>query len=362
MRLAEVQKQLEKQFGKNVMLRGDSAQAVALEIKRIPTGVFALDYATAGGLPMGRISLLSGGKGSGKSTVALKVIGQWMQATADRKKPPLAAWMDEEGVFDPRWAAACGVDVARLLVCRPAFGEEAVDVFIKWLAVSEIEVLGFDSIAAMVPAVELESSALDQQRGVGARMTNKFMRQVPALLNAWEREGAPRTVILLNQLRQKITGFGTAVPMTEPGGLGQIFSASIVIRSRRMKYEFEEEAHQKDATGPLYAVNTFKIEQSKVSPPHVEGEYRLGLRDAGLVHRAHADGWEAFMLRAQQTGYCHPVEKQGWGLGDASAPGALTARTKEALFEIVRTDPAIYRAEQAKLIAWKFRLVPVTPA
>lgn len=45
-----------------------------IDIVRIPTGVFALDYALGGGFPIGRVNLITGKKGSGKSTVCEKTV------------------------------------------------------------------------------------------------------------------------------------------------------------------------------------------------------------------------------------------------------------------------------------------------
>jgi protein ImuA len=68
-----------------------------------------------GGFRRGGLTELAGGPASGKTAAALALIGAL---------PPgeLAAWVDGRGELYPPAAAALGVDLARLLLVRPAVG------------------------------------------------------------------------------------------------------------------------------------------------------------------------------------------------------------------------------------------------
>jgi recombination protein RecA len=76
----------------------------------LPTGFAELDTALGiGGLPRGRMSELLSMPTSGKTTFALRTLAQ-AQALGDR-----AGYVDLPAIFDPEYAAWCGVDLADLL-------------------------------------------------------------------------------------------------------------------------------------------------------------------------------------------------------------------------------------------------------
>jgi recombination protein RecA len=239
--LALLMKEVEKQHGAGVIVRATHFKALVLP--RIQTTIFPFDLALGGGIPRGRISLFSGGKASGKSTVSLKTVARFQAMTAHLDPPPQAAWVDAEGVFEPDWALANGVDLSRLVVVRPSYAEQATDVFCACLSAREIELLVLDSIAALVPMVEIEKSAVNKQQGEQAQLVGKFVRRMVGAMNDWAQRDQPRTIILINQLRQQIGGWAPhgITPEIEPGGMGQIFAASVTVRFKRIKYEFVEE-------------------------------------------------------------------------------------------------------------------------
>lgn len=89
----------------------------------IPTGFPVLDEALGiGGLPLGRLSEIVGVPTSGMATLALKVIAEAQAAGPER----LAAYVDVEKLFDPDYAARCGVELPRLLVIRPYTVQQAL--------------------------------------------------------------------------------------------------------------------------------------------------------------------------------------------------------------------------------------------
>jgi hypothetical protein len=80
---------------------------------RHPTGHPALDVLLpGGGLPSGRIVAIAGAASSGKLSVALAAVAR---ATAGGD---CCAFIDTSGQFFPPSAAACGIDLDRLLVVR----------------------------------------------------------------------------------------------------------------------------------------------------------------------------------------------------------------------------------------------------
>src|SRR5690606_14742907 len=67
----------------------------------IPTGCPGLDEAIGrGGAPLGRLTLLHGAEGSGKTTIALQLVA------SVQRMGGVAIYMDKEYKLDPEYAAA----------------------------------------------------------------------------------------------------------------------------------------------------------------------------------------------------------------------------------------------------------------
>ena len=77
-----------------------------------PLGVDALDRGLAGGLPRGHVSEVVGPASSGRTSLA------WAAMAAATRRGEYVALVDTFDRFDPPTAAACGIDLARLLWVR----------------------------------------------------------------------------------------------------------------------------------------------------------------------------------------------------------------------------------------------------
>lgn len=86
----------------------------------VPTGFAGLDALLGtGGLPRGASVSLRGGRSSGKTTLALHCLAQ------AQARGGIAAYLDLCHAFDPLEAAARGVDLRWLIICRPVDADEA---------------------------------------------------------------------------------------------------------------------------------------------------------------------------------------------------------------------------------------------
>ena len=80
-RLAKLKEEINKKYkGNYVVLASDPS---AFEIQKLPTGVFALDVVSYGGVPKGRISILWGAYSSGKTSAALSLVGRAQRTCRD---------------------------------------------------------------------------------------------------------------------------------------------------------------------------------------------------------------------------------------------------------------------------------------
>ena len=238
---------IEKVYGKgSIMKLGDRP---TLDVDVIPSGSICLDAALGiGGYPKGRIIEIYGPESSGKTTLALSAIAEC------QKKGGQAAFVDAEHAIDPLYAARLGVNIDELILSQPDNGEQALEI-VDMLAASEaVDIIVVDSVAALVPQVELEGGMSDSNVGAHARLMSKAMRKLAGVLNK-----SNCTVIFINQLREKV-GVMYGNPEVTTGGRALKFYASIRIDIRKAEA-------LKEGEKILGNTVNIKVVKNKVAPP-----------------------------------------------------------------------------------------------
>lgn len=288
-----VMKELNKKFGEGVVMK--ASEAKALDITRIPTGSVALDIVTGGGIPESRITLITGGYSCGKTAVATKIVGEAQKLFRKRFEEGTegvekkCVWIDAEGAFDNEWAKKLGVDIDSLIVCKPEYGEQALDIADVMVKTDDIGLVVLDSIASLVPRAESDESMDKLFMGDTAKMNNKFFRKLSGGMNGRDMsiaEDKSPTLILINQIREKI-GVLYGNPNTLPGGKGQEFSASIMLELRRgdwIQFKMDKNGTQvEEVVGQWIKVTATK---NKTAPPRRVGEFRFFFSDTPYTFRA----------------------------------------------------------------------------
>ncbi|PPE04999.1 recombinase A [Entomoplasma ellychniae] len=218
--LKEALKAIEKNYGKEALIiYGEKSN---LDIQAISSGSFLIDQAIGiGGYPMGRIIELFGPESSGKTTLSLHAIAE------AQKTGKVAAFIDAEHSLDLKYARNVGVQIDKLLVSQPSYGEEALDILETLVKSNSVSLIIVDSVAALVPKAELEGEMTDQNIGLHARLMSKALRKLNGIISKTNT-----SVIFINQLREKI-GVMFGNPETTTGGRALKFFSSLRIEVRK---------------------------------------------------------------------------------------------------------------------------------
>lgn len=257
---------LNSKFGTNAVSIGfpKNLEGDVQGIERLPTGSFSLDIALGGGVPLGRFIEISGAYSSTKTTQCLHIISQ------AQKRGLVCALIDIEGTTDAAYASAIGVDFDSLIYSRPDGMEEALQMLLDLQRSGEVHLAVLDSIAAMSPNKEQETTMEDTVRmGIPQQLLGEYFRKYQANNNRLEREGRrPFTIIGINQIREKIGAYGD--PEYTPGGRAKGFACSVDIRLRRGDWISEGSGNNKEIVGQVVK---FKIEKNKTFKRMQTGEF-----------------------------------------------------------------------------------------
>ncbi|HIN96172.1 MAG TPA: recombinase RecA [Candidatus Marinimicrobia bacterium] len=248
--------QIDRQFGKGSIMRlGDDHPTLMDNV--ISTGALSLDVALGiGGVPRGRIIEIFGPESSGKTTLALHIVAE------AQKLDGYAAFIDAEHALDPEYSKRLGVNTEELLVSQPDSGEQALEITETLVRSSALDVIVIDSVAALVPRVELEGEMGDTHVGLQARLMSQALRKLTGTVSR-----SNTCVIFVNQIREKI-GVIYGNPETTPGGRALKFYTSIRMEIRRI-------ATIKDGTESVGNRTRVKVVKNKVASPFKMTEFDI---------------------------------------------------------------------------------------
>ena len=265
----------------------------------ISTGSTLLDYCISnrrgGGIPVGKLTEISGEEASGKSLVCAHL------ARECQNKGGVVAYIDTENAMNPEFAQQLGVDLNKMIYVQPGTIEEVGETIEKIIlmtrqkAKDKLVLIIWDSVAGTPSADEIEGNYDPNSRvGVAAKALAKMMRKLTQVL------GKERiALVFTNQLKVKI-GVMYGDPYTTPGGKAIPYHASVRVRLTRGSTEKE------DGDGDVTGVNTSaRVVKNRLGPPHRKSKFFIsfahGIEDIpSWFDRLHEEG-----MIEKRAGWCY---------------------------------------------------------
>ncbi len=249
--------EINKKYGMNSIKKIDSKDERGI-IDSISTGCYSLDKIFGcGGMPRGRIIDIWGQPSSGKSTLAMYLVGQI------QKNGGKAAWIDAEMCFSNEYAKKLGIKINDLLLSQPKTGEMALDTVEKLVSTGELDIIVIDSTAALVPEQELEDDIDKSTIALQAKLLSKGLRKITGIAAL-----SKTIIIFISQVRDKI-GFFVGPTQDSTGGKALKFYASVRLKVSKIKTLKNKEG--------VVIGNRLKIEavKNKVGLPFRKAEINL---------------------------------------------------------------------------------------
>lgn len=245
-----------KELGDNTAVLIDENYKVDVEV--IPTGIENVDNAMGvGGFPRGKISEVYGKEGSGKTTLCLHAIAHAHKLGLN------CAFIDTEHAVSFDRMKHLGVDTKKLVFSQPQSGEEALNLVEMMVRDGRFAMIVVDSVAALIPQVEVEKDMGESVMGVHARLMSQAMRKLTAPTNK-----SNTALVFVNQTRSKI-GVVWGNPETTTGGVALKFYASLRVR---MSYT----GMVKEGGVQIASKGKIQVVKNKLAVPFKEAEFTIG--------------------------------------------------------------------------------------
>lgn len=255
----------------------------------ISTGSSLLDLAISnrpnGGVPVGRITEITGLEGSGKSLVAAHLLAE------TQKKGGVSVLIDTEAAVSREFLTAIGVDLTKMMYLPMETIEDifqAIENIINTVRNNEkskLVTIVVDSLAGASTKVEMDADYdKDGYATTKAILLSKAMRKINNLI-AKERI----CLVFTNQLRTKMNAMTFADPWTTSGGKAVGFHSSVRIRLTNTGA-----LKKKDFGGVDMIVGNkvqAKVTKNRIGPPQRKASFEIFF-DSGIDNYS---GWVAVL-------------------------------------------------------------------
>ena len=205
-----------------------------------------------------------------------------------------------------------------------------------------VDVIVIDSVAALVPKMELEGEIGDQHMGLQARMMSQALRKLTATLSK-----SNTCAIFINQIREKI-GVMFGNPETTTGGKALKFYASIRMDIRRIGG-----IKGPENVGDVGSRVKVKVVKNKCAPPFQSAEFDI-LFNEGISHIGSLIdiGVERGIIDKKGTWFSYQTTRLGQGREAAREElknnPKLVEEIEAAIFAKLAAGPASQKTSLAK--------------
>ena len=230
----------------------------------VSTGCSVLDLAIANkpncGLPVGRITEITGLEQSGKSLLAAHVLAN------TQKKGGIAVYIDTEAAVSREYMQAIGMDIDKMLYVPL---ETMEDIFMTIESIIErarrtdkqkLVTIVVDSVMGATTKVEMESDYdKDGYATTKSIIISKGMRKITNMIARQKI-----CLVFTNQLRQKIGAMAFADQWTTSGGKALAFHSSVRLRLSSMG-QLKGKVHGVDIT--IGGKTKCVVQKNRMGPP-----------------------------------------------------------------------------------------------
>jgi len=199
---------------------------------------------------------------SGKTTLCLHAVAEAHRMGLN------AAFIDTEHGISFDRMKELGVDTKKLVFSQPDSGEEALNIVEMMVRSENFSIIVVDSVAALVPQVEVEKDMGESTMGVHAKLMSQAMRKLAAPVSKHNV-----ALVFTNQTRSKI-GVMWGNPEVTTGGVALKFYASLRVKMTYTGKIKDSSGQQVSSKGKLTVVKnklavpfkeaTFEINQSGI--------------------------------------------------------------------------------------------------
>lgn len=292
---AKMMGDLNKKYKADLLVTADADTA---DIHKIPTGILALDIALGGGFARGRVWENRGAFSAGKSSLALKILGNLQRTNRETGEPlqlwdnqlmvPLSdrlpgegfncIWVDTEGHFSKKHAELFGVDTSNLILIQTNESEAALDIIMEMTDTTRaIDLIVLDSIAQLASTEEIEKTMSESSRAQAANTFTKFFKKYGALASDFKsskgEKGHFPMFLALNQIRDSQNMY--APQPTSPGGKALAHANSL-----RSKMHVVSKGTIFDAAETSIAQTVcVDFDKNKTGGPRMAVEFMLAMRE-----------------------------------------------------------------------------------
>jgi recombination protein RecA len=274
-----------------------------------------------GGVPLGRLTIVHGGEGSGKTTLALMLAAE-VQAMGGA-----CVYFDKEYKLDPDYAAKLGVDIDRLVISQP----DTLEQVIQGIKATIKHTMTIRKKTGKRRPILIILDSLNATQSLESMKAVEGKKRYPAEAMIWSQnfpeiiklcKKADVAIVMISQIRKKLNiMFGDDNGIA--GGNAPPFYASLIMFVRNMGSEREGAGRDKVA-------NKISVEckKNQIAPPFKKGRFTLRYGKG-------VDYEDALLMACEE---CKVVRRKG---GSYRFGKELIGKSREKAVKYMRTSEGL---------------------